>query len=272
MSQLGGALPQALERVRQFALNEINQAMQTLFEKADGWLFEQADTMADPKSQQMYMELVRLLRNSRQSILAELISQLSASFRQLTTTHTADNTTDFDSVSVSQLSLVGHQEMDHSVALDTMAARVGRDADLALKLLTARVNHLLPQMNIAETDNPLSPKQLCRALGDTIKNTGWETPHQLVFFKLFQLFVRNGVAGFLEDCNQLLEQDGILQGKSELDILRAQALSATRYKSSLSDACSLDIAESTPSASGSNASGRDWNSVLSGWGSPPSAL
>lgn len=272
---VGEVMNHLLGRLKRFYFEELNRLLESLFEHAEDWLFEQADAAFDASLQQEYMGMMRLIRTHRDSFVCEFSDYLDRQFQVLVKPQLGGERISrpiLKDVSIDKLSLVGHDEMDQNVALDSMVTRARSDMDLTLKKLQARLGALLSGVQVTSDNNPFDPKALCEALGKAIQPMKWEVKHDLIFFKLFQRFVLSHYHHLLTDCDQLMSQAGILRDVKETDLLQAARLgkahihgSETKSSSTASDdkpgrQADLGVGNSQ----GDPLPPRDWNRLLSG--------
>lgn len=215
-------MSQLLQQIQTHAVNVLKQRLTQLFDGADDWLFKQVDACADARSQQEYLDMMRLLRLQRGAVIDDILRKIVQQFQDITVNrdHVADSP-GLKSVSLDHLSLVGHEEMEQNVALDNMVNRARATMDLPLQLLQARLNALLPNSKVTPHNNPLDPKCICEALSHSVKSLDWDIKQQLIFFKLFQLSVFSGYESLVAETNEMLLKAGVLKDVNDLDILQA---------------------------------------------------
>jgi hypothetical protein len=203
-----GRLPVALTQVRDKAAAQLKQALQGLFDNADDSLFEMADRAISNAEQNAFFEAMRDLRLKRKNIERGFLQRIFEAFATLNQ-YEIGKPVQLDSVAYDSLSLVQNDDLEESVALDSMVSKVlGRDS-LALGHLTARLNALVSK-KIEDKSNPLGPRELCAGFLDACRSLGVEIKVKLIIFKLFERYVLTDLDQLYAEVNQLLVTAGVL--------------------------------------------------------------
>ncbi|MDU1800702.1 MAG: DUF1631 family protein, partial [Pseudomonas aeruginosa] len=183
-----GRLPVILVQVRDKAALQLKQALQALFDNADDTLFEMADRATSNLEQNAFFEAMRDLRLKRKSIERVYLQKVFEEFSALNQVQSGKSVPTLDTVSFDSLSLVQNEELEESVAVDAMVARVmSRDAT-ALAHLSTRLNTLVGR-KVDEKSNPLAPRPLTAAFLDACQGLGVEIKVKLIILKLFEKYV-----------------------------------------------------------------------------------
>jgi hypothetical protein len=203
-----GRLPVALIQVRDKVALQLKQTLQMLFDNADDTLFEMADRATSNAEQNAFFEAMRDLRLKRKSIERTFLQKVFESFSTLNQ-YEIGKAPQLDAVSFDKLSLVQNDELEETVALDAMVAKVmSRDA-VALSHLTTRLNTLISK-KIEDKTNPMGPRMLCEAFLDACRSLGVEIKVKLIILKLFEKYVLTELDQFYAEANQLLVAAGVL--------------------------------------------------------------
>lgn len=203
-----GRLPVALIQVRDKAAQQLKQALQALFDNADDTLFQMADRATSNAEQNAFFEAMRDLRLKRKSIERGFLQKVFETFSNLNQ-YEIGRAPQLDAVSFDSLSLVQNDDLEESVAQDTMVSKVmSRDA-VALGHLTTRINTLVSK-KIDDRTNPLGPRALCEAFLDACRSLGVEIKVKLIIFKLFDKYVLTELDQLYAEANQLLITAGVL--------------------------------------------------------------
>ncbi|MNF45228.1 hypothetical protein D3C84_263560 [compost metagenome] len=203
-----GRLPVALIQVRDKVALQLKQTLQVLFDNADDTLFEMADRATSNAEQNAFFEAMRDLRLKRKSIERTFLQKVFESFASLNQ-YEIGKAPQLDAVSFDNLSLVQNDELEESVALDAMVAKVmSRDA-VALSHLTIRFNTLISK-KIEDKTNPMGPRMLCEAFLDACRSLGVEIKVKLIILKLFEKYVLTELDQIYAEANQLLVAAGVL--------------------------------------------------------------
>ncbi len=202
-----GRLPVALISVRDKAAQQLRLALQTLFDNADDSLFEIADRATSNAEQNAFFEAMRDLRMKRRGIERSFLQQVFESFSKLNQYEIgkpAPQESSFES-----LALVQNDELEESVAIDTMVAKVMSRATQPLSHLTTRMNVLVSR-KLDDKSNPLGPQQLCEYFLEACRNLGVEIKVKLIILKLFERYVLTDLEQLYAESNQTLIAAGVL--------------------------------------------------------------
>lgn len=203
-----GRLPVALIQVRDKVALQLKQTLQVLFDNADDTLFEMADRATSNAEQNAFFEAMRDLRLKRKSIERTFLQKVLESFSTLNQ-YEIGKAPQLDAVSFDNLSLVQSDELEETVALDAMVAKVmSRDA-VPLSHLTIRLNTLISK-KIEDKTNPLGPRTLCEAFLDACRSLGVEIKVKLIILKLFEKYVLTELDQIYAEANQSLIAAGVL--------------------------------------------------------------
>ncbi|MDH4556554.1 DUF1631 domain-containing protein [Pseudomonas sp. BN417] len=203
-----GRLPVALIQVRDKVALQLKQTLQVLFDNADDTLFEMADRATSNAEQNAFFEAMRDLRLKRKSIERTFLQNVFESLSSLNQ-YEIGKAPQLDAVSFDSLSLVQNDELEETVALDAMVAKVmSRDA-VPLSHLTIRLNTLISK-KIEDKTNPLGPRMLCEAFLDACRSLGVEIKVKLIILKLFEKYVLTELDQFYAEANQSLVAAGVL--------------------------------------------------------------
>lgn len=131
-----------------------------------------------------------------------------------------------ESPDLSELSLLGDQDFEITLAVDKATARMHYNCAEELVALDARVAKLMGRTEINDKENPLGPRALCEALLDGIKNLRLEQNVQIVLLNQFDLVLTTELAQIYQGINRQLIDQGILPD------IKAGTKSHTRHSAS----------------------------------------
>ncbi|MBH3341828.1 DUF1631 domain-containing protein [Pseudomonas mendocina] len=204
-----GRLPVALIQVRDKAAQQLKQNLQSLFDNADDTLFEMADRATSNAEQNAFFEAMRDLRLKRKNIERGFLQKVFESFANLNQYEIGKQQPALDAVSFDSLSLVQNDELEETVALDAMVAKVmSRDA-MALGHLTTRLNAVISK-KLDDKSNPLGPTLLSEYFLDACSGLGVEIKVKLIILKLFEKYVLGSCDVLYAEANQALVNAGVL--------------------------------------------------------------
>lgn len=203
-----GRLPVALTQVRDKAAQQLKQALQALFDNADDTLFEMADRATSNSEQNTFFEAMRDLRLKRKSIERGFLQQVFEAFAALNQ-YEVGKPPPVDGLGVEALSLVQNDELEETVALETMVSKVMSRDSQVLGHLTTRFNALISK-KLDDKSNPLGPTSLCQFFLAACGSLGVEIRVKLIILKLFERFVLGDLDQLYSETNQFLVSAGVL--------------------------------------------------------------
>lgn len=203
-----GRLPASLIQVRDRAANQLKQALQALFDNADDTLFDMADRATSNAEQNAFFEAMRDLRLKRKGIERGFLQKVFESFSSLNQ-YVVGKAPTLDAVSFDSLSLVQNDELEETVALDSMIAKVLSRDHVALTHLTTRLNAVVSK-KLDDKSNPLGPVSLSELFLDSCSGLGVEIKVKLIILKLFEKYVLSGLEQLYGDANGILVEAGVL--------------------------------------------------------------
>lgn len=207
-TSFAGRVPAGLVAVRDKVAVQLRHAMQALFDNADDTLFEMADRAGNNAEQSAYFEAMRDLRLKRKGIERGFLQKVFESFANLNQ-YEIGRAPVLDTVSYENLTLVQNDELEESVALDAMVAKVMSRDGVALSHLTTRFNTLVSK-KVEDKSNPLGPRQLCEAFLEACRGLGVEIKVKLIILKLFEKYVLADAEHLYAEANQTLIALGVL--------------------------------------------------------------
>ena len=111
---------------------------------------------------------------------------------------------------LSELSLVGDQDFEITLAVDKATSRLRYNCAEELVALDARIAHLMGRSDLAENDNPLGPRALCEALLEGITRMQLEQNVRIVLLNQFDLVLTTELAHIYQSINRYLIDHAIL--------------------------------------------------------------
>ncbi len=200
-------LPVILLQVRDKAAQQLRHGLQELFDNADDTLFEMADRARNDVEQNIFFEAMRDLRLKRKNIERGFLEQFFEAFVGLTQYDPTHNT--LPRTLMFEDSAPRTDDMERSVAVETMVGRVLKRDGFALDQLTLRLNALLGN-TLDDQHNPLGPAMLCEFFLQAGRNLGVEIKVKLILLKLFERYVLADTEQLYAEANQLLLATGVL--------------------------------------------------------------
>lgn len=196
----GQPLPAPLEGIREHALAQLRQGMQTLFDEVDDALFDMADRAENNQEQSLYFEAMRDLRLKRQGIERTFADRCAGGFESLLQ--------DDEALPRQR----GHAEHEARVADDAMVGK-------SLGLLGERLGRLsacfaaLRGRALAISDNPLGPRALCDCFAEACSEADLPIRIKLIVLKLFERHCLGRLGGLCDEA--IRELGGLVAAQPE---------------------------------------------------------
>jgi len=232
-------LPPALVRLRDTSGQALKSVLGRFFERADDALFELADRAGSNKDQTVYFDAMRELRLRRKAMAVSVLQYVSQAFNDIGQFRPRHSSGALDEVDQDSLSLVEHSDLEQQVAVDNLINKLRNRYQDPIQLLSLRVNHLVPGVELADNQMPLSPEVICTGLAEACADLDIDIRAKLVVLKLFDRLLADTLGDFYQDANRTLISEGILP-----DVKRPQ----TRSPGGASTARSATSAPVPPSS------------------------
>lgn len=111
---------------------------------------------------------------------------------------------------LSELSLVGDQDYEITLAVDKATSRLRYNCAEEMVALDARIAKLMGRPDLTENDNPLGPRTLCEALLEGIGSMQLNQNVKIVLLNQFDLVLTTELAHIYQGINRYLIDHGIL--------------------------------------------------------------
>ncbi|WP_339651368.1 DUF1631 domain-containing protein [Halopseudomonas pelagia] len=202
-------LPSPLMPVRKQAVDFLKSALTTLFDNADDSLFEMADRAGNNNEQTLFFEAMRAVRLQRHKITKDCCHGLMRELEALNQEAERVVPASIHNFELDTLSLVQPDELEETVALDSMIGRAVTRNQGSLSHLSIRFNSLVKR-RVDDQDLPIGPAMLSRVFVDTLAELQLDIKVRLIIFKLFERYVFNQLDGFYDEINKQLILSGVL--------------------------------------------------------------
>ncbi|GAA5110811.1 DUF1631 domain-containing protein [Alloalcanivorax gelatiniphagus] len=202
-------LPRPLEGVRDHVVQRCGVMLSDMLDGADDTLFGLAEKETDSERDR-YFDAMRELRIQRTGIEAGFRRALIDLF-QATGQNPESGPRVSDPVDVENLSLVQHDELEISVALDNLGRRARNGCEDALGAFRHRVEYLFEgQRRITEKNNPLEPRNLAVCFAAGLERLSLDIRARLIVIKLFERVVMDEACALVTESNRLMADAGVL--------------------------------------------------------------
>jgi len=206
------SLPAPVVKMQAAATEALMRTITSMFDNADDTLFEMADKAVSNTEQNVYFEAMREVRIKRKGMESAFKQSIEHAFRRLPTATEEGSKGALDSVSFESLSLVQNNDLEESVAIDSMVAKSRREFAGPIYQLTTRLDTIMLHVSVNEKNNPLDPLQICKAFTEAGKMCDVDIKAKLIVLKLFDRHVLQGLEKVYQAANQVLVDHGILPG------------------------------------------------------------
>lgn len=200
------SLPYPMQAVRKRALGFFKVSLSRLFDNTDDSLFELAGRAATNAEQNLYFDTLRNIRLERERIISDCCNGLAQRLEKLNLPVTPET---FAGYHLDTLSLVQPDELEQTVAVESMVKRVAERNDEPLAQLATRINSMVKRQ-VEAGDNPLAPAVLADIFIDAVTPLDMDIRVRLIMFKLFERYVFNPVDELYQQANELLAEAGVL--------------------------------------------------------------
>ncbi len=195
-------------------VHRVTELFAAMLDNTDDALFALADKAESNLVQSLYFDSMREVRLKRGEMEARFRADVLDGFRALrrrpAVTAPAGGEREVADGSCEELSLVGHDDLEESLAVDGMVGKARSRHAQALAQLRARLEHLLPGVGLDEGAGPVDPLRLCGAFRRAGQVLDLEVRAKLVVYKLFDKSVMEALGELYTQLNHLLINAGVL--------------------------------------------------------------
>jgi len=204
------SLPPALIRLRDASGQSLKSVLGSFFEQADDSLFALADRAGSNQDQTAYFDAMRELRLRRKSMTVSMLQYVSQAFNDFGRFKPLRSGSALEEVDQDSLSLMDHSELEQQVAIDNLVNKLRNRYQEPVRMLAARVRHLMPEVQMSDDQMPLSPEVICGGIAEACSDLDIDIRAKLVVLKLFERLLVDKLAAFYEQANKTLVSEGVL--------------------------------------------------------------
>ncbi len=199
-----------LGQIRTQTLLGCEQLLAHMFSAVDDLFYDLSKRASSNNEANLYFEAMREIRVNREGTAKRFLHQVGIAFAQLADRERFGSAPAKETSNIN-LSLVEGDDLEIDLAKTTMISSARALFNDDLYHLTARLNELLPLLDLDDTSNPLDPEQLTKAFIIACQ----EQLHinikaRLIVFKLFEKHVLKQLGHIYHDANQVLIEAGLL--------------------------------------------------------------
>lgn len=202
------AVPDSLVKVRRGAADMLRSRLDALCTEADDKFFDLSQN-APADEQSLYFDAMKELRLQRAAIIDAVLAGFEADFVVVAAVEPAAAKGKGLGIMLDSLSLLGDDELDVSVAFQSM---VGRGRDLVgneLEHLRQRFDKVLGKTLEAER-LPLHPERVCEHFRTATEKLAIPLKAKLILFKFFERTLIDALPEIIAQANDVLAKAGIL--------------------------------------------------------------
>lgn len=200
-------MPTPIKKIKPKAIASLCKALEEMFDRADDTLFQMADRAGSNSEQNTFFESMREVRVKRRGVEKSFREELEYHFSLLP--EESDHP-EIDDITFETLSLVQNDDLEESVAVESMVSKFRNKNGSELRSLNARFDSLIASIRINECNNPLDPAQVCAAFISAIDHFKLDISGKLIIYKLFDKHVLAALGDVLAAANRELIDMGVL--------------------------------------------------------------
>ncbi|MDX5387340.1 MAG: DUF1631 domain-containing protein, partial [Marinobacter sp.] len=204
------SLPPALIRLRDASGQSLKSVLGAFFEQADDSLFALADRAGSNQDQTAYFDAMRELRLRRKSMAVSMLQYVSQAFNEFGRFKPSHSGSALEEVDQDSLSLLDHSELEQQVAIDNLVTKLRNRYQEPVRMLAARVRHLMPEIQMSDDQMPLSPEVICGGIAEACSDLDIDIRAKLVVLKLFERLLVDKLAALYDQANKTLIAEGVL--------------------------------------------------------------
>ncbi|MFN3543939.1 MAG: DUF1631 domain-containing protein [Thiobacillus sp.] len=194
-----------LNRSRDLLIEGATRALTRQTEAMENALLAMAERAPLLETRNAYYDAQSLLNKRANELLSACKEQYCKDFGNQIQPHEKA-----DAFNLSELSLLGDQDFEITLAIDKATARMHFNCAEELVALNARMAKLLGRPELADKDNPLGPRGLCNALLDGMASMDLKQSVQVVLLNQFDLVLTTELAQIYQSINRYLVDQGVL--------------------------------------------------------------
>ena len=202
-------LPAPLCALRDLTRKFLLQRLSTVFEHVDDAFFDLADRAESNSEQTAYFDAMRMIRLERKAIEQKFSITMNQAFQQLGNVNYQGIAYDSEKPGSFNLEVVENEDLEETIALDSMVSKVSQHQKHELKKIIARINFMVPAEVVANS-NPVGPEIVCNALNEASECLEIGIRSKLVLFKLIDRHMIDGMGELLKKSNEMLCEMGVL--------------------------------------------------------------
>ncbi len=210
-SQQAAQFDRLLKECQDLALERLSGSVAGMLDKVEDALWGLANQCMDRELRDLYIHVKDLALQQRKRIESEFraayLAELDARVRR--DKKPKEDFSQFELGSL-ELGLVNDDDLEETLKLNDMAAKLRRYCEEELAALDQRIGVVLGDANLQGEANPFSPQAICSAFKQTCRTLELNLKARMVLHKLFDDHVLDDIRPIFKDLNTLLVDRSIL--------------------------------------------------------------
>jgi len=199
-----------LDSCRDIAVRQLKTLLQRMLDNADDALFAKADKAESNAAQTEYFDSMRIVRLHRSEIERNFYQQIGNGFDDFWKQPSQPPPQDDSEYSLENLSLMEETDLEESLAINNLAIKIKNNFGQEIGAIEQRLGHLVPNIEVNDTNNPVSPKFICQCFNKATQDMDTELKIKLIIYKLFDHQLAADIGPMYDQINQTLIQAGVL--------------------------------------------------------------
>ena len=193
------------------ALERLSRSVAGMLDKAEDALWGLANQAMDREVRDLYIHVKDLALSQRKRIESEFRALYLTEFdnRARRDKKPKEAFSQFELGSL-ELGLVNDDDLEETLKLNDMAAKLRRYCEEELGALDQRIGVLVGDANLQGEANPFSPQAICNAFKQTCRGLELNLKARMILHKLFDDHVLDDIRPIFKDLNTLLVERSIL--------------------------------------------------------------
>jgi len=211
---------QLMHDCRKLASQQLSDSLSKMMGQVDDALFELAEKAENNLIQSLYFDAMREVRIKKKDIETQFSKQFNHQCRALYDPEDSVESKDDRGKTAGaeapqlalegELSLIENNQLETSLAVSNMVAKIGYFCKDELFALNKRIGILLNTSNMEDDSNPLCPSIICNSFKEACGELDSEIKVKLIILKLFEKYVTRDLKDIYGEINTFLAQNNIL--------------------------------------------------------------
>lgn len=203
---------ESLKLVRQKADKFVQDLLQSVFNSLDNEVLTLAEKIKDDSERNLYSEGLRAFQLEKPAISDAALSSFAKRFSESLRPTDGNDPAHTQGAAPGEgtLSLVNDTQLEESLAIDNLIAKLHEHFADELFGLEQRIAHICPQAKLTRHKLPIGPEPLCRSFQDAVSKLDVDIKLKLYIYKLFDRLINKDIEEFYINENKLLVSRGVL--------------------------------------------------------------